>query len=45
MRTLHRPVKDNGGETPVIAPPEGERTLTAKGSILFDPRLKSHVMF
>ncbi len=44
MRTLHRPIKDNGGETPVIAPPEGERTLTAKGSILFDPRLKSYVM-
>lgn len=45
MRMLHRPVKDNGGQTPVIAPPEGERALVAKGSILFDPRLKSYVMF
>ena len=45
MRTLHRPVKDNGGDTPIIAPPAGSKTLAAKGSILSDPRLKQYVMF
>lgn len=44
MRQLHRPVKDDGGRTPVIGIPEGETTLTAKGSILFDPKLNRHVM-
>ncbi len=44
MRTLHRPTKDNGGGTPIIAPPEGESALIARGTILFDPVLKKYVM-
>jgi hypothetical protein len=43
-RTLHQPVKDNGGAYPVIAVP-AEGTLLAKGTVLQDPRLDRYVMF
>lgn len=49
VRTLHRPVKDDGGNHPVIAL-ENEfgglpGTLEANGTIVYDPRLKKYVMF
>jgi len=44
-RSLHRPIKDQLGREPVIAPPPGCETLLAKGTILFDPRLDRYVMF
>lgn len=49
-RTLRRPKKDNGGNTPVISLDDGEfgehlSTLEANGSILYDTRLKKYVMF
>jgi len=43
-RTLRQPKKDHGGSLPVLAP-EGLQTLMASGTIVFDPRLKKHVMF
>jgi len=43
-RSLHRPVKDDLGQEPVIATPPGCETLLAKGTILFDPRLGEYVM-
>jgi hypothetical protein len=48
-RTLHCPVKDDGGNQPVIAI-ENEfgstpATLEANGTIVFDSRLKKYVMF
>ncbi|MEO6436751.1 MAG: hypothetical protein ABIP55_13460 [Tepidisphaeraceae bacterium] len=48
-RTLHQPKKDDGGNIPVIAL-ENEfgglpATLEANGTIVYDPRLKKHVMF
>jgi hypothetical protein len=48
-RTLHRPRKDGGGSTPLIALADefgGQpATLEANGSIVWDPRLKQWVMF
>lgn len=48
-RTLHQPVKDHGGNEPVIALEkeygEFRGTLQANGTIVFDPRLKKYVMF
>ncbi len=43
-RTLHQPVKDNGGQVPMLAAREGAGLL-AYGSIVYDPRLKRYVMF
>ena len=43
-RTLHQPIKDNGGETPLIAAQPGT-TLLAYGSIVRDTRLGRYVMF
>ncbi len=43
-RTLRQPKKDDGGNTPLIAP-EGLQTLMASGTIVYDPRIKKHVMF
>lgn len=43
-RTLHQPLKDNGGNSPIIAGPKGQ-TILAYGSILRDPRLGRYVMF
>jgi len=43
-RTLHGPVKDNGGREPVIASRPGE-TLLAYGTIVYDPKIKRYVMF
>jgi hypothetical protein len=44
IRTLHQPVKDDGGERPVIASPE-HTGLLAYGTIVFDSRIHRHVMF
>jgi hypothetical protein len=48
-RTLCQPVKDDGGNQPVIelADEFGDYTATleANGTIVFDPRLKKYVMF
>lgn len=44
-RTLHQPIKDQGGTVPVIPPPPGCETLLARGTILFDPKLGEYVMF
>ncbi len=43
-RTLRQPRKDNGGNVPLIAPPELQ-TLMASGTIVYDPRIRKHVMF
>lgn len=43
-RTLHQPVKETGGNTPLIVPAPG-KDLQAYGSIVYDPRIKKHVMF
>jgi hypothetical protein len=49
QRTLHQPIKDANGDGPVIALGEevGDvpATLEANGTIVYDPRLKKHVMF
>jgi len=42
-RTLHQPVKENGGNTPLIVADKGD-ALLAYGTIVFDPRLRQHVM-
>ncbi|MBP7934819.1 MAG: hypothetical protein KA354_09250 [Phycisphaerae bacterium] len=42
-RTLHQPVKENGGQTPLIAANKGD-ALLAYGTIVFDSRLKQYVM-
>ena len=48
-RTLRQPVKDRGGNEPVIAIDDEfgdtKATLEANGTILYDPRLKKWVMF
>jgi len=44
VRTLHQPRKDYGGERPVITLEDAE-TLLAKGTIVYDLRLKRYVMF
>lgn len=48
-RTIHRPIKDQGGNEPLLAIGqefgETKSTLEANGTILFDPRLKKWVMF
>ena len=43
-RTLHQPVKEAGGQVPLIVPAPG-KDLQAYGSIVYDPRIKKHVMF
>ncbi len=43
-RTLHQPVKDDGGDTPLITARAGT-TLLAYGSIVRDARLQRYVMF
>jgi hypothetical protein len=43
-RTLHQPVKDDDGNSPLIAARSGT-TLLAYGSIVRDPRLNRYVMF
>ncbi|MBI4581413.1 MAG: hypothetical protein HY718_17050 [Planctomycetes bacterium] len=44
IRTLHQPVKDHGGERPIIdAPPK--TSLLAYGTIVFDTKLDRYVMF
>lgn len=43
-RTLHQPLKDNGGNAPMIAARDGT-TLLAYGSIVRDLRLNRYVMF
>lgn len=49
VRTLHQPVKDDGGNKPVIATGlmfgDHKSTLEANGTILYDPRLKKYVMY
>ena len=42
-RTLHQPVKDNGGEFPMIPAKQG-MTLLAYGSIVFDTQRQKYVM-
>jgi len=44
IRTLHQPIKDHGGQEPIIASPPNT-SLLAYGSIVFDTRLKQYVMF
>src|SRR5437016_3719736 len=48
-RTLRQPRKDNGGNAPVIALDKefGDyaATLEANGTILYDPRLKTWIVF
>ncbi len=48
-RTLHQPIKDDGGNTPVLALEKEfdgfPGMLHANGTILFDPALKKYVMF
>jgi len=54
-RTLHQPVKDFGGNQPVIAltdefavdagVPACAGTLEANGSIVYDPKIQKYVMF
>ena len=43
-RTLHQPVKEGGGHAPLIAAAPG-KDLQAYGSIVYDPKLRKHVMF
>lgn len=43
-RTLHQPVKDHDGTSPLIAAGTGT-TLLAYGSIVLDTRIKRYVMF
>lgn len=43
-RTLRQPVKEAGGHTPVIAAAAG-KDLQAYGSMVYDPRIRKHVMF
>lgn len=43
-RTLHQPVKERGGDAPLIPAAPG-KDLQAYGSIVYDPRLKKYVMF
>jgi len=43
-RTLHQPVKETGGNGPLIVPAAG-KDLQAYGSIVLDPRLGKYVMF
>ncbi|HPD32306.1 MAG TPA: hypothetical protein PLL20_20110 [Phycisphaerae bacterium] len=43
-RRLHCPVKDEGGNEPIIAARPGT-TILAYGTIVFDTRLKKYVMF
>jgi hypothetical protein len=44
VRTLHQPAKDDQGRRPVIrAAPDS--TLLAYGTIVFDPKLRQHIMF
>lgn len=43
-RTLHQPVKEAGGNAPLIAPAKG-KDLQAYGSIVRDPRIGKYVMF
>ncbi|MGQ9650200.1 MAG: hypothetical protein ACUVXJ_08825 [Phycisphaerae bacterium] len=43
-RRLHCPVKDNGGNEPIIAARSGT-TILAYGTIVFDTRIKKYVMF
>jgi len=43
-RTLHQPVKDGGGNIPLIVPAEG-KDLQAYGTIVYDPRIAKYVMF
>lgn len=48
-RTLYQPIKDFGGDQPIIAL-ENEfgkyaATLEANGTIVYDPRIKKYVMF
>ncbi|RKX32511.1 MAG: hypothetical protein DRP71_11920 [Verrucomicrobia bacterium] len=49
VRTLHEPVKDDGGDKPVIEVStlfgEEPATLEANGTIIFDPMLKRYVMY
>ena len=50
VRTLHQPVKDHGGNAPVITLPADTFggfgfTLEANGSIVYDTRLGQYVMF
>lgn len=42
-RTLHQPVKENGGGTPLIVANQGD-ALLAYGTIVFDPRIRQYVM-
>lgn len=48
-RTLRQPVKDGGGDEPLLALEdefgETKGTLEANGTIVYDPRLKKWVMF
>ena len=48
-RTLHQPLKDFGGDKPIIALEDefGDfgATLEANGTIVYDPRIKKYVMF
>jgi hypothetical protein len=43
-RTLHQPVKEGGGNVPLIVPAAG-KDLQAYGSIVYDPRIAKYVMF
>jgi hypothetical protein len=49
IRTLHQPVKDDGGHAPVLAIEnefgETKSTLEANGTIVYDPQLRKWVMF
>ncbi len=49
VRTLHQPIKDYGGDRPVIAVDKAfgkyPATLEANGTIVFDPGLKKYVMY
>ena len=49
VRTLHEPVKDDGGAKPVIEVRtlfgDEPATLEANGTILYDPKLKRYVMY
>ncbi|NLU22020.1 MAG: hypothetical protein GXW89_15185 [Phycisphaerae bacterium] len=42
-RTLHTPIKDQGGNVPVLEAPEGT-TYIAYGSIVYDRKLEKYVM-
>ena len=43
-RTLHQPIKDDGGNVPVLAPAP-DSSLWAYGSIVYDTRRQKYVMF